>query len=290
MGIAGMGYGVTGLYQEASYSFTPAGYEFGASVMRVTVGRIPMAPGGFEYGGGDLTDPLTLHDPYFSSVVFLCSFDGANNSTSFTDDSPVGRTLTPVNNAKVSTSQFVFGGASAFFDGINDAVEAADSNDWHLFNSVADEFTVEGWFRATALSSDRFICGQAGWSIGTQISWAVYVESGQLVFYYRVASGGPNVIITSSGAGITTNTWYHFAVDKSSAGVFRLYINGVMVGTATPATQTLNNSTVAFRVGLSANNLSDFAGHIDELRITKGVARYKSNSGFTVPTAAYPKS
>jgi hypothetical protein len=33
-----------------------------------------------------------------------------------------------------------------------------------------------------------------------------------------------------------------------------------------------------------------FLGNIDEVRITKGAARYASNSGFTVPTAAYPRS
>jgi hypothetical protein len=33
-----------------------------------------------------------------------------------------------------------------------------------------------------------------------------------------------------------------------------------------------------------------FGGWIDELRITKGVARYASDGGFTVPTAAFPRS
>ncbi len=31
-------------------------------------------------------------------------------------------------------------------------------------------------------------------------------------------------------------------------------------------------------------------GWLDELRITKGVARYASDGGFTVPTAAFPRS
>lgn len=33
----------------------------------------------------------------------------------------------------------------------------------------------------------------------------------------------------------------------------------------------------------------DMNGWLDEVRITKGVARYSLDSGFAVPTAAYPR-
>jgi len=33
----------------------------------------------------------------------------------------------------------------------------------------------------------------------------------------------------------------------------------------------------------------EFDGWIDELRITKDVARYASDSGFAVPTSVYPR-
>jgi hypothetical protein len=86
------------------------------------------------------------------------------------------------------------------------------------------------------------------------------------------------------------NVWYHVAVDKDAAGKIRIYVNGVMKGSATPANSAFHNSTAVMRVGRDSNTARWFNGWIDEVRVTKGVARYASDGGFSVPTAAFPHS
>ena len=69
-----------------------------------------------------------------------------------------------------------------------------------------------------------------------------------------------------------------------------MYFNGVSVGTysATNDDITVGTSTTLFWVGTNNQipGSRQFVGFIDDLRITKGYARYTAN--FTAPTAAFP--
>ena len=91
--------------------------------------------------------------------------------------------------------------------------------------------------------------------------------------------------ITSTTA-VGLNTWVHFAFVMEGT-IMSLYANGVIVGTLTK-TITMNNGSYPLIVG--ANNggpsTSFFNGYIDEIRISKGIARYTAS--FAVPTATLP--
>ena len=63
----------------------------------------------------------------------------------------------------------------------------------------------------------------------------------------------------------------------------KLYLNGVVDATFSVST---NLSNTSFTVGMQGGTLYPLNGYIDDLRVTKGVARYNSN--FTPPTKAYP--
>jgi hypothetical protein len=69
-----------------------------------------------------------------------------------------------------------------------------------------------------------------------------------------------------------------------------LFINGVLL--STNAGTIASSGTGSARIGAvwnaGAAGLS-MNGHLDEIRITPGVARYPS-AGFTVPAAAFPDS
>jgi hypothetical protein len=68
-----------------------------------------------------------------------------------------------------------------------------------------------------------------------------------------------------------------------------MYVNGTTVSTSA-TTHTIYNPSLAIGIGANSSGSGSFlAGYIDELRITKGVARYASDSGFAVPTAAFPR-
>jgi hypothetical protein len=65
-----------------------------------------------------------------------------------------------------------------------------------------------------------------------------------------------------------------------------LYINGVADGTITGASAALNGVGSNWFVGTAGDSIANYHvnGYIDDVRITKGVARYTAN--FTPPTTA----
>jgi hypothetical protein len=104
---------------------------------------------------------------------------------------------------------------------------------------------------------------------------------------WDTSTNGSTVNTDITGATtVTLNTWIAWAVDFDGAK-YRLYLNGVMDGSFTTV-RSLFAATATLSLGTSfgANRLGGF---LDEVRITKGVARYASDSGYTVPTAAFPR-
>jgi len=177
-----------------------------------------------------------------------------------------------VGDAQVSTTQAKWGASSMKFDG---------TGDWLLFpdnvNIVLNQaiFTIEGWIYLSAVGSARGIVGKGtgttGWLLSTN-------SSNQVVFTDTTTA------ITSTGT-LSVSTWYHIAVVRSGTGTNQtlIYINGTNDGIGTSATNF--NQTNSMYVGADRTGSSAFNGYIDDLRITKGVARYTAN--FTAPTAAF---
>jgi hypothetical protein len=134
-----------------------------------------------------------------------------------------------------------------------------------------------------------------GTGLGTAntLEWTFTGSSsiGEIAFAFSTNAGSSyNNTVTSSGAGLTTGVWYHLAVDRDASNKFRLYVDGVMVGSATIVGAINGNSGSVCIGAQTVQGTVDMAGWQDEVRITKGVARHASDSGFTVPTAAYPRS
>jgi hypothetical protein len=86
----------------------------------------------------------------------------------------------------------------------------------------------------------------------------------------------------------STSTWYHVAITRSGTSL-RAFVNGSQIGTTQTTSNSLTASGAFCCVGenLDGGGQSQFInGYVDDLRITKGYARYTSN--FTPPTAAFP--
>jgi hypothetical protein len=87
-------------------------------------------------------------DPNFDSVKLLCGFEGADGSTTFVDESSVGRTLTGAGSTpEIDTAQFKFGSSSLLLDGPNGRVTADDAADLELGSG---HFTLECFARWSA--------------------------------------------------------------------------------------------------------------------------------------------
>ena len=153
-------------------------------------------------------------DASFSSTAFLAGYNGTNGSTSFTDESSVGRALTTGGNAQISTAQSKFGGSSLLLDGTGDYCEAADSADW-AFGS--GQFTIEAFLRKTDSDSEFTIASQwSDTSQTTNAAWAFFATTGNLIF--RIFDSGGTQRDLSIGFTPTTNVWHHYAVDRDATG------------------------------------------------------------------------
>jgi hypothetical protein len=255
--------------------------EFTAeAILRCTVGSLGSG------GSGDLTDP------HLPAVVLLLGFEGANGSTSISDESPAAHgNATVVNNAQVDTAQAKFGGSSLGIDGNLSSLSFSLNADWSLSSANSDPFTVEAWVRLSSFDNEFHVAASV--IVGQNSVWDFTIlPTGELLFESASVAGSYNVHVVSSGASLALGTWYHLAVDKDSSGKIRLYKNGVMVGSDTPADSSQAAPLSGLTIGEGiANGLLHAAlnGWIDEIRITKGIARYQSDGGFVVPTAAFPR-
>lgn len=223
-----------------------------------------------------------VSDPYFSNVSLLLHMDGANGSTTFTDDSNNNFTVTANGNAQISTTQSKFGGASGYFDGIGDYLSISSNT---AFNYGSGDFTIEGWFRSSNVTLLQTVFSQISGNPDVR-GIAIRIFNSKVAFLTYTPEGNPSLIVGDIST-ISSNTWYHFAATKQG-NTYRFFLNGNLEDTET-ATITSSWDSKSIRIGSWIDITGrDFNGYIDDLRITKGVARYTSN--FTPPTAPFPNN
>src|SRR3989344_8812683 len=227
----------------------------------------------------------------------LIHADGTNASTAFADDSGKGNSLTGQGNARLETGVKQFGTASLYLNDY-DNVTIPDSNDW---NFSSDNFTIDFWI-------NMFRGGQAlPYGIIHQVDdsnnyWTIYYANDALVFFVENAMGGGEkykYIYCYHGAGqacnIPVDTWTHVAVvvNGTNSTDMLMFIN---VGLAEIGKNESDSATSIPSPDLSgpvvigtgyynAQTYQSTFGYIDELRISKGIARWTEN--FTVPNAGY---
>ncbi len=208
-------------------------------------------------------------DPYWASVSSLMHLDGANNTTTFTDQKPGSWSRTGT--AKLTTTDAKFGTACLILDGSSSIVKATHAS--ADLNSLP--FTWEAWLNMDAGAPDAgifFALSGRGLTIET-VAGKVQVGSRNEI---------PNIITSSSN--LPVGVWTHLAVCRI-ANTIAVYIDGVNVGSATHDRQFFNGD---LQLGSYTSVSKYFKGKIDDFRLTVGVARYTAN--FTPPSAPFPDS
>jgi hypothetical protein len=217
-------------------------------------------------------------DIYYPSCSLLMHFSGSNNSTTFIDNSPNNLTITSNNGAKITSSISKFGGTSGFFDGTNDYLVSQTTP---MLTFGTNDLTVELWIYQTVSSVSAYKALVIDNVYGSVGGWALYSYNNQLNLYKGSAGGGAEII--SPSGTLTLNSWNHVVWTRAS-GNNRIFINGTQVGTT--VSDSTNYTSSAIYVGSNKFGTLNFAGYIDELRITKGVARYTAS--FETQSVQFP--
>ena len=225
-------------------------------------------------------------DIYYPSCSLLCHFDSINSAGRFIDNSSNNFTITSSGGAGLSTSQYKFGGASAYFDGSGDYLSSPSTSN---FAFGTGDFTIECWVYKIA-GSETGILQISSTAGGLQSNYNTTLVIYTTTVNNNVGIASNNTNHTSTAFTNTVNTWNHYALVRSS-GVTKLYFNGNLVtdiGTSGAITDTTNYTGTYLAIGGYYSTTYLWNGYIDELRITKGIARYTAN--FTPQSFAFPNS
>jgi hypothetical protein len=188
-------------------------------------------------------------------------------------DSAAKNVLETVGNAQVSTTQAKFGTTSMAFDGTGDNLLVKRNN---FFDFGTGDFTVEVWVYFNSVASiQTFVTNYQNSSNGWGLQWRS--DTGAWNFF-----NGDTALVTYTNTP-STGTWIHAAVARSGTSL-KMFINGTQVGSVTNSTN-ISGTTTDLTVG-SLGSSQYFNGYMDDMRITKGYARYTAT--FTAPTAAFP--
>ena len=223
---------------------------------------------------------LATTDPFYSSVSLLLHGDGANNSTTFTDNSPSPKTVQQNFGNVISTDQSKFNGASIFCN--NSYMEYAANTDFEIGGG---DFTIECWYRGTSTIGSPAIVSK-GINENSAGAYALRFQGSDAVRFYIGFGASDANIITGTTNVRTPGEWNHIAVSKDN-GSTRLFINGTQEGSTYTTAYTLTTGG-KLHIGRFYYSVGDGTvnGYIDDLRITKGVGRYGAD--FPAPTLPFP--
>ena len=189
--------------------------------------------------------------------------------------------LETVGNAQIDTTTKQFGTGAMKFDGTGDYIRIPWSQDLWFANG---DWTVEMWIYRTR--TDQYsVIFENGYESVTTRSINIYADnaSNGLLRIAQSENGSTN-FDTSLGVNVPLNEWAHIAVVRQGSTV-KGYVNGINSGTSVAAKSLYRITTNDFFVGVQGDlqTVTYFIGYIDDLRITKGLART-----ITLPTKAFP--
>jgi len=251
----------------------------GSAIDRFTIGR---NPSGYDTEGyvGPVKIHLTEHYDADASTItvptapftadantfLLLNFDNAGII-----DHTMRNNLETEGNVRISGQQTKFGTGSIYFDGTDDRIVLPYSEAQQLGTG---QFTVELFVYFTATDQRQGFFGNDG-------GWYFQIYDGELEFALSTSA------IIERAFSHSLNQWYHLAATRDSSNDVRLFIDGTQQGAVVNSTADLLHASNKFHIGnIGPGTTRPFkGGYMDEIRITKGVARYISD--FTVPTKAF---
>jgi hypothetical protein len=256
---------------------------------RITKGSIPTT-----YQTSSTTIGATIFTPPTTPVT-LTSQGATSGNVSYLSnytnagifDGKMANNLETVGTAQVNTGVVKYGSGSMYFNGSTDYLKFP-SNPWQVFGT--GDFTIEWWQFINSFTSGYFSIihiGNVGDTSSAQSQLGLRYESSGTTF--RVGFNGTYIDFT--GLTTATSVWTHGAVVRTG-NILKLYINGIQQGGDKTVTNSVGASSLSGSVGGAffgggSGTLYSNNGYLDDLRVTKGVARYFTT--FTPPQQALPR-
>jgi hypothetical protein len=220
------------------------------------------------------TSPLTA----VANTSLLLNFTNAGII-----DNTAKNNLETVGNAQIDTAVKKYGTGSVELDGDDYLVIRDDEN----LEFGAGDFTIEAFVRFAALPANNTSAGViTKWNASNLSYFAgAFNNAGtmQVAFFYSTNGSAQTNILANQT--FSTGVWYHLAYVRNGSS-FKIFVDGTEKTSSATISGTLFNGTQAVNIGRSGDGFNYLNGFIDELRVTKGVARYTAN--FTAPTKAFP--
>jgi hypothetical protein len=162
-------------------------------------------------------------------------------------------------------------GGSGYFNGSSDYLTGAAST---ALAVGTNPFTIEMWIYFNSLASNPNEIFRTS-NDSTAGRLVLYYASGSLQVVAAGGAGG-----TSASYTFVTGQWYHVAASRDSSNNQRLFVNGVLLATAT---STNNYTQAGFNLGRSGAGTNYINAQVTDFRLVNGTAIY--TAAFTPPTA-----
>ena len=186
-------------------------------------------------------------------------------------DTTGAQNFVTVSNATISSSS-KYGSGALSFNGSTDYLQSPAVG---LNAFGASDFTIEAWISFSSVANGQLVSAGTG-SQTNAYYWQYY--SSQLQF--GVQSVGSVTVVNWTP---TANIWYHVCVMRQGPNYYQ-FVNGQQISVASYSQSWVDGPTY-----IGYGGAGYFNGKMDDVRITRGVARY-SFSGFTPPARALPET
>lgn len=211
-------------------------------------------------------------------TTLMLHTDGEQGASIFVDDSFSGHTVTS-NGTIVDTNQKKFGTGSTFFD--TSYLSISDHADWDFGTG---DFTIDFWANIDSWNPANAFMSTTNWG-ATEEGYLLLASYGGAQFYATSGHGAWDRAFFESTFDFSLNAWHHLALVRNN-GVLACYTDGFSIGTM--ANSNILNSSGTMYFGSAKYNggsVASIDGNLDEIRISKGIARWTSN--FTPPSGPY---
>ncbi len=183
-----------------------------------------------------------------------------------------------VGDASGSNTQQLFSTSTLYLDG----------NDYAIVDRGAGilgagDFTVEAWYKNDSSSGNYRTIIEKGIVGGTPQNgaWSLGTRTGSDVLWFAYYNSGFNDLIATS-VNPNDGSWHHLAVARSGS-TFKMFFDGVQVHSSTLTASLGDFTNQNVNIGYNVRNGSYIKGYLQDVRVTKGLARYTAT--FTPPTA-----